>query len=220
MRHDQRIQGVYFITDRGFREKWQRTISDEVRAAIAAGVKIIQYREKDAPYAQCLEEARQLRRILQPGTLFIVNDNVLLAKEADADGVHLGQGDMPLLQARRILGPTKVIGISVQTYEQALVAVHQGADYLGIGPVFATATKKDAAASIGLPALERIIRAISIPTIAIGGIQEENFDSVVRTGVGGVAMISAILDNPDVQRTIASYQRRLLAYDSQRAGAY
>lgn len=166
-----------------------------VRAArkiCASGGQIIQLRDKESDKKTILETALRLRKQLNRNRcLFIVNDHVDIALLSNADGVHLGQSDLPLFAARKLLGRDKIIGVSCLNLRQALLAQEEGADYLGVGPVFATATKTDCRPR-GLGLLRRVSRKIKIPVFAIGGINETNISEVLSVGPGGVAISSAI----------------------------
>lgn len=167
-------------------------------AALDAGVRFFQYRAKHQPRRQAYEECLVLSRIARnAGALFIVNDYADIAVAAGADGVHLGQDDMPLADARRITGSALAIGISTHSREQALIAERSGADYIGFGPIFKTATK-DAGKTQGIEALAMVKQAVSIPVIAIGGITAGNVKIVLAAGAAGAAVISAILKAPDI----------------------
>ncbi len=171
-----------------------------IQAAIAGGATVVQYREKEGTTRQMIEEARALRELARrAGVPFIVNDRVDIALAVDADGVHVGQDDMPAPLARKLMGPEKIIGVSATNLEEALQAERDGADYIGAGPIFATPTKPDAAPPIGLEGLAEICRRVSIPVVAIGGINHENAGSVIEAGADGVAVVSAIVAAPDVE---------------------
>ncbi|MGQ9921923.1 MAG: thiamine phosphate synthase [Desulfobacca sp.] len=197
------MKGYYFITDAHLSRAGNRS---DVQAAVAAGVLVVQYREKDADTASLLAEARELRRLCH-GTLFLLNDYVEVALEVGADGVHLGQEDMPLPEARRLLGPGKIIGVTVNTVAQALRAAQQGADYLGVSPIFATRTKPDAGEPAGLSLLREIRRLVSLPLIAIGGITLDNAPAVIAAGADGICAISAVVTQPEVGAAIRQFQR-------------
>jgi len=169
-------------------------------AAIAAGVRSFQYRNKNGTRRATYETSLRLALLAgKSGSLFIVNDHTDIAAAVDADGVHLGQDDLPIEHARKLLGKKKLIGISTHSREQAVAAETAGADYIGFGPIFATTTK-DAGQVQGCAGITLIKRAISIPVIAIGGITHENVQDVIKTGADGVAVISAILSAPDIGR--------------------
>jgi thiamine-phosphate pyrophosphorylase len=162
-------------------------------AVLKTGVKWIQYREKDKTRKEMYEDSARLRGLTKEHqAVFIVNDYADIALSVDADGVHLGQDDLPLKEARSIMGRKKIIGISTHNVEQAIAAEAEGADYIGFGPVFHTTTK-DAGKPRGTAILREIKRQVRIPVIAIGGINLENLESVLDTGIDAVAVSSAIL---------------------------
>jgi thiamine-phosphate pyrophosphorylase len=164
-----------------------------VRQAIAAGIKIIQLREKHMSKKEIYREAMRIRELtLKHRTMFIVNDYIDIALAVDADGVHLGQEDMPIEEARKIMGKKKIIGVSTHSLKQAIKVQDAGADYIGFGPVFSTSTK-DAGRPKGIRALSEIKRHIQIPVVAIGGITRENVKEVLDAGADAVAVISGIL---------------------------
>ncbi|MEN3184953.1 MAG: thiamine phosphate synthase [Atribacterota bacterium] len=206
---------LYVITDRRIQK---RTNLEVVEEAIAGGASVIQLREKDLSTREFLEEALLLREYTKRhGVLFIVNDRVDIALASGADGVHLGAEDMPLLYARRI-APRLIIGYSCDTKEEAQEAERLGADYLGVGTVFPTATKKDAGPPIGLDRLREIVSAVSIPVVAIGGITLENVEAVLATGVAGVAVVSAIVGAPSVREATALFRKKINAFLEKRHG--
>lgn len=171
---------------------------DIAMAAIDGGVTVIQLREKNAPLKDVLSRGAELRALCRDRNIpFIVNDRVDVALLLDADGVHVGQDDIPGLEARRLLGPGKIVGISAGTAAEAEWAVGHGADYLGIGPVYATATKADAGEAIGTELLEDLTRASGLPTVGIGGIGPANARLVAEAGADGVAVVSAITQQAD-----------------------
>lgn len=191
------MRGYYFITDSGL--SLSGNVAD-VKAALAAGVTVVQYREKNRSSREMYREALQLRELcLGSGALFIVNDRVDIALAVDADGVHLGQDDMPYAAARRILGAGRVIGVSVSTIGEAIDAGGSGADYLGVGPVFTTSTKADAAAPCGLELVSLIRKRCPIPLVAIGGIDEFNAAGVIGAGADMVCSISAVVTRNNVE---------------------
>jgi thiamine-phosphate diphosphorylase len=163
-----------------------------------AGVRFFQYRNKKGSRKSVFETSGQLAKIArEAGATFIVNDHVDIALAVDADGVHLGQDDLPIEQARKVLGPGKLIGISTHSPEQARDAERRGADYIGFGPIFSTSTK-DAGTAQGLTNLRVIRQTVTIPIIAIGGIKNDTVKDVIRAGADGVAIISAILSADDI----------------------
>lgn len=191
---------LYLVTDRDLMRR--RPIESVVEAAVRGGVTLVQLREKNCSTRDFVQLARELKRLLTPlGVPLIVNDRVDVALAAAAEGVHIGQHDMDYRSARKLLGPDAIIGLSIETVEQARSADSLDVDYLGVGPVFPTATKSDAAPSLGLAGLARV-RAISRhPIVAIGGIGAGNVRRVVHTGVDGVAVVSAICAADDPERS-------------------
>ncbi|NHW24045.1 MAG: thiamine phosphate synthase [Archaeoglobales archaeon] len=179
------LKGVYFITDSRFGKH-----EELAKMALELGVKLVQLREKKMKDRELISVARRIREISESyDALFIVNDRVDIAIASDADGVHLGQEDLPLEIAREIFDG--IIGTSVHSAEEAKMA--KNADYLGAGPVFRTTTKEDAKEPIGTEGLKKIVSATELPVFAIGGINLENAESVLRCGVCGVAVVSALV---------------------------
>ena len=188
---------LYAVTDR----YWlgERTLHDVVKESLDGGVTFVQLREKHLDQAHFLEEAKDLKMLCKAYNVpFVINDNVDIALEMDADGVHVGQSDMEAGDVRAKLGPDKIIGVSAQTVEQAKLAEAHGADYLGVGAVFATGSKDDAV-EVGPRTLRDICQAVSIPVIAIGGISKENVSQLTGSGICGIAVISAIFAQKDVK---------------------
>ncbi len=198
MRFDEKSLLLYAVTDR----RWLsgRTLLSQVEEAVGGGATFVQLREKSLDDAAFLAEAEELAAFCRArGVPFVVNDRTDIALAAGADGVHVGQSDMAVCEARRLLGDGRIIGASVRTREEALLAQSQGADYLGVGAVFPTGTKSDAAA-VSLDTLREICRAVRIPAVAIGGIREENAESLSGSGVRGIAVVSALFARPDIRR--------------------
>lgn len=177
-----------------------RPLGEVVAAAVAGGASVIQLREKDCPIRRLIAAGQELRKVTrEKGAVLIINDRVDVALAVEADGVHLGQDDLPLAVARQILGPEKVIGISTHSLQEALLAQEQGADYIGVGPIYATKTKESAVSPVGLELLQQMTGKIHIPKVAIGGITARNASAVVRAGADGVAVITAVASAPDVR---------------------
>lgn len=190
---------LYVVTDRGLSRG--RSEEEVVRAAIAGGATAVQLRGKDWPGRELVAVGRALRAVTrEAGVLFFVNDRVDVALAVEADGVHLGQEDLPLADARRIMGPERLIGITVQDEHQAREAEAGGADYLGTSAVFPTTTKISDVPPLGLEVLEAIARAVRIPVVAIGGIGPHNAAEAIRRGAAGVAVVSAVVAAEDVTR--------------------
>lgn len=193
------LLSLYLVTD--LSPTGDRSALATVRAALDGGVSIVQLREKRAQLRQTLEEGRKLRALCREyGVPFLVNDRADLALLLKADGVHVGQDDLPGLAARELLGPNAIIGVSAGTMEEAEWAVAQSADYLGVGPVYATMTKGDAGEPIGTTLISQIkARWPHLPLVGIGGIQSSNAAAVVHAGADGVAVVSAITKHSDPQ---------------------
>jgi thiamine-phosphate pyrophosphorylase len=188
---------LYLVTDAGLSRG--RSHLSIVEAAVRGGVTIVQYREKNASTRRMIEEASGLCRLCRAaGISFIVNDRLDVALAVDADGVHVGQDDMPASLARRLLGRKKTLGVSAGSVEEALEAVDDGADYIGASPVFSTPTKPDAPPPLGIEGLRRITEAVRIPVVAIGGINPGNAAAMREAGAAGIAVVSAIVAAEDV----------------------
>ena len=193
---------LYAVTDRSWLRG--RTLCQQVEECLRGGVTMVQLREKQLGYDAFLAEARELKALCQSaGVPFLVNDDVDIAAACDADGAHVGQGDMTLADARLQLGPGKIIGVSVRTVAQAIAAEQGGADYLGAGAVFPTASKQDAD-DVSLETLKQICAAVSIPVVAIGGINRHNIRELKGSGVSGVALISALFAEADIAGAAAA----------------
>ena len=192
---------LYAVTDRHWLNG--RSLRDVVEESLRGGVTMLQLREKSLAEPAFLAEARELQALCRNYHVpFIVNDNVDIALAMDADGVHVGQSDMEALDVRRKLGPDKIIGVSAQTVEQALLAEKHGADYLGVGAVFPTSSKSDVDV-MPYETLKAICEAVSIPVVAIGGISQENVAKLAGSGICGVAVISAIYAKKDIKAAAA-----------------
>ncbi len=198
---------LYAVTD----ETWiaGRTLEGCVEEALAGGATFVQLRDKNSERHRLRDSACRIKALCEAaGVPFVINDDVGLAREIDADGVHVGQDDMACKEARATLGPAKIVGVSVQTREQAFKAQEEGADYLGVGAVFSTATKPDSAL-VSREALRGICKAVTIPVVAIGGLNEKTIPLLAGTGVDGVAVVSALFAAEDV-RDAASRLRSLV----------
>lgn len=186
---------LYAVTDRAW--TGSQPLARQVEAALQNGATCLQLREKALDPAAFREEARQMALLCgRYGVPLIINDNVEVALACGAAGVHLGQQDMPIAQARRMAGPDLILGASAHTVQEALEAQAAGADYLGVGAVFSTSTKADAS-PLPLTTLREICAAVSIPVVAIGGITETNLLQLTGCGAAGVAVVSAIFGAPD-----------------------
>ena len=189
---------LYAVTDRHWLNG--RTLYSVVKESLDGGVTFLQLREKELDEVHFLEEAKELQQLCREYQVpFIVNDNVYIAISMNADGVHVGQSDMEAGDVRAKLGPDKIIGVSAQTVEQAVLAEKHGADYLGVGAVFPTGSKDDAD-DVSYETLKAICEAVSIPVIAIGGITQENVKELAGSGICGIAVISAIYAQQDIRK--------------------
>ena len=192
---------IYAITDSA--QSLGRPVITVVNELLRAGVRIIQYREKDKKAGEMLQECRQIRAATQAaGACFIVNDHVDIALLVDADGVHVGQEDIPLADVRALVGPDRIIGVSTHSPQQAADAVAGGADYIGVGPLFATQTKKDVCMPVGLGYLEQVVSIFSIPFVAIGGIKRHNIGDVVRRGARCCCLVSELVEAQDIGQRV------------------
>jgi thiamine-phosphate pyrophosphorylase len=202
MKNSLRTQlALHVLTDR----EWSRG-RDTLTVATAAldgGATVIQLRDKKASTRTLVEEGLALRALTRErGALLIVNDRIDVALAVEADGAHIGQDDdMPIELARQLLGPDRILGVSAGNLEEATTAVASGADYLGVGPIYATKTKADAGQPIGLALLSELTCRYSIPLVAIGGIQAENAAAVVQAGAAGIAVIRAVVNAEDIMAT-------------------
>lgn len=208
---------LYVVTDRPLARG--RPLEAVVRAAIAGGATAVQLREKEASTRTFLELAQALRALTrEAGVTFIVNDRIDVALAVDADGVHVGQDDMPAALARRLIGPDRILGVTAANEEQARRAQDDGADYIGCSAVFATATKRDAGVPLGLEGLRRLARAVRIPVVAIGGINAANAAGVMGCGVAGIAVVSAVVAAEDVEAAARELRRIVDGERSRPAG--
>lgn len=199
---------LYAVTDRSW--LGNDTLCQQAEKALKGGAAFLQLREKRLDYKEFLEEAEDLKRLCGKYKVpFVINDNVEIALAVDADGVHVGQSDMEAGDVRERLGEDKIIGVSVQTVEQAVFAEKRGADYLGTGAVFPTGSKEDAE-QVSLETVREICGAVSIPVIAIGGINKENVMQLAGSGICGIAVISSIFAQPDIEA--AARELKGLAY--------
>lgn len=193
---------LYAITDA--RLSRGRSLEEVVCALLGSGIRLLQYREKKHKAGIMLEECRLLRRLTrEAGACFIVNDHVDIAMLVDADGVHVGQEDLPVPAVRSLLGADKIIGLSTHAPEQALAAVSAGADYLGVGPIFATKTKEDVVDPVGFAYLDWVCQHIDKPFVAIGGIKKHNIAEVARHGAHCCCLVSELVGAEDIAAQVA-----------------
>ena len=201
---------LYLVTDRSLSRG--RATAEIVRAAVAGGVTCVQVREKDCGPREFIEEARAVQAALRgTGVPLIVNDRVDVALAVGADGVHLGQRDMALAAARRLGPPGWIVGVSAESLDDAVRAERDGADYVGVSPVYATPTKTDHAAPLGLDGLRAIRAATKLPLVAIGGLHAGNAREVIRAGADGLAVVSAIVAADDPRAAAAELRRAIAA---------
>lgn len=197
MKCDEKAMLLYAVTDRAWTGK--QTMLEQVEAALEGGVTCVQLREKELDRKNFLKEAIEMKELCARYQVpFIVNDEVEIAIECGADGIHVGQKDMEAGNVRALVGEKMIVGVSAQTVEQAVAAERAGADYLGVGAVFNTTTKLDAS-EVSIQTLKEICQAVTIPVVAIGGIGKKNMMELVGTGVDGVALVSAIFAAEDIK---------------------
>lgn len=197
MKFDKRDLLLYAVTDR----RWtgEETLYTQVEKALTGGATFVQLREKNLSETEVLEEAREIQALCRKyGVPFVIDDDVELAVKIGADGVHVGQSDLGAAEARKRIGPDKILGVSAQTIEQARQAEAQGADYLGVGAVFSTGSKDDAV-EVDHQEAEAICRGVSIPVVAIGGITAENAGKLAGRGFAGIAVISSLFGAEDIE---------------------
>ena len=196
---------LYVVTDRSW--LGENSLIRQIEDTIQGGATFVQLREKKMTFDECLKEAEEIRRLTERyGVPFVINDNVEVALAANADGVHIGQSDMDARDVRSLIGADKIMGVSAVTVEQAVLAEESGADYIGVGAVFATSTKHDAD-TVTYERLKQICEAVTIPVVAIGGIGEENILQLKGSGIDGVAVISAIFAKPDIRKATENLRR-------------
>lgn len=189
---------LYLCTDRSLMSC--KTIEESVEQAIAGGVTVVQLREKDCSTREFYELAKRVQQITRPNRIpLIINDRIDIAMAVGAEGIHIGQSDMPATVARKIVGPDMIIGVSASNYGEAKQAVQDGADYLGVGAMFATGTKTDAVIT-PFEDLRQIRKDFDIPIVVIGGINERTIPQFSNMGIDGYAVVSAIVAQPDIKK--------------------
>ncbi len=192
---------IYALTDSKL--SLSRSVEEVGKALLDAGIKILQYREKKKKAGEMLEECRILRALTkQAGACFIVNDHVDIAMIVDADGVHVGQEDLPVPQVRELIGSHKIIGLSTHNPEQLRAAKLLGADYVGVGPIFATQTKEDVCAPVGYDYLDYAVKHSELPFVVIGGIKRHNIAEIVRHGAYCAALVSELVGAEDIGQRV------------------
>lgn len=193
--------GLYGLTAEKF--SLGRSSEEVVQAMLDAGIRLIQYREKNTKMGKKLKECLTLRELTRnAGAAFIVNDDIDLALLVEADGVHVGQEDLPVAAVRRLVGEKMAIGLSTHAPAEARAAREDGADYIGVGPIFATRTKDDVCAPVGLGYLDFVVREMDMPFVAIGGIKEHNLAEVAAHGARCIALVTEIVAAPDIRERV------------------
>lgn len=189
---------LYAVTDAAWTGK--KTLTEQVEEAMKGGITFLQLREKHLSKEEFLKEAIEIKDLAQKYQIpFVINDEIEIAQKAEADGVHVGQDDMPVEEVRQILGPDKIIGVSAHNVEEAVRAEQGGADYLGVGAVYPTSTKENTSA-VSMEEMKKICQTVSIPVVAIGGIKKDNMNVLTGTGVDGIAVVSAIFAAKDIRK--------------------
>ncbi|MSS64429.1 thiamine phosphate synthase [Velocimicrobium porci] len=209
MQVDKKRMTLYAVTDR----KWttEHTLAEQVEQALQGGATLIQLREKKLSFNEFLEEARVIKNLCARYQVpLIINDNVDIAMTVNADGVHLGQNDLSIKEARKRVGEGKIIGATARTKEQAIRAEREGADYIGSGAVFGTSTKQDAK-TMSIETLKEICEAVSIPVVAIGGIDRSNIRNLKGSKIAGTAIVSGIFSKKDVKTEVKLLREELEA---------
>lgn len=200
---------LYAVTDRSWLDN-NSPLSEAVYSALLGGVTLLQLREKEMSTDEIVKSALELKPICREFNVpLIINDNIEACIKSGADGVHLGQGDTPLYEARKILGNDKIIGITAKTVEQALSAQRDGADYIGSGAIFGTFTKNDAK-KMDMDTLKSITSAVSIPVVAIGGIKQSNILQLKDSGISGAAVVSGIFAQPDICAAVKDLKKKII----------
>lgn len=196
---------LYVVSD----SSWlgDNSLEYAIEKAIFGGATFIQLREKDLDFDSFLNQAKKIKSLCNKHDIpFVINDNIDVAIHSNADGVHLGQGDMNAFKARHLIGNDKIIGVSVQTVSQAIKAQNDGANYLGVGAIFDTNSKADAK-NVSIDTLQKICNSVDIPVIAIGGICDKNIAELSNSGICGVAVISAVLAKPDIEKAASELKK-------------
>lgn len=211
MKFDSSSLLLYAVTDRHWLNG--RRLAEDVEQALLGGACFVQLREKDdmaMDYDDLRKEAEEIQALCRKYKVpFVIDDEVALALEIDADGVHVGQEDMEAGKVRKLLGPDKILGVSAQTVEEAVLAEKRGADYLGVGAVFPTGSKADAI-EVSRDTLKAICEAVSIPVVAIGGITRDNVTELRGSGIVGAAVISAVFAQSDIRKASEDLKQQIL----------
>lgn len=207
MNIDRKLLHLYAVTDRTWLAG--RTLSEDVEKALKGGTTLLQLREKNMSFSDFVKSASEIKEICRKYNVpLIINDNVEVAKAVDADGVHIGQDDIPVNEARKILGKDKIIGVTAKTPEQAQKAEKDGADYLGSGAIFGTTTKGNAK-KMDMETLRNITRSVHIPVVAIGGITSENILALSDTGIAGAAVVSGIFAQENIEKASKDLYKKI-----------
>ena len=192
----------YLVTDSILSK---RGIISDVENSLGAGCKIVQYREKNKSTKDMIEEAKQLKKMCNGRAIFLVNDRVDVALAVNADGVHIGQEDISYETARKLLGIERIIGLTVHNLEEAIEAEKLGFDYLGLAPIFETNTKEDTGKPCGIKMIEKIRKKVSLPLIAVGGINKSNVREVIKAGADSAVSINAVVSSDDVHHEVSDF---------------
>jgi len=203
--------GFYLITDSTLSKNG---VFSDVENAVKAGCKIVQYREKNKSKKDMIAEAEKLKQICNGRAIFLVNDSVDIACDVNADGVHIGQSDIPIETARGFLGKDKIIGLTVHNIKEAIEAVNLGADYIGLAPIFATDTKDDAGCPCGVEMISKVRKQVSLPIVAVGGINKNNMVDVLENGADSVVSISPVIGVDDVYGEVEGFIKIIQEYKS------
>ena len=198
--------GYYFIT---YPSISKNGIFSDVKNALNAGCKFIQYREKDKNTKAMIQEATKIKDLCNDKATFIVNDRVDVALAVNADGVHLGQDDMPINYVKKIFGKNKIIGLTVHDINEAVLAEELGADYVGLAPIFETYTKKNSITPCGVEMIKNVRKKINIPIIAVGGIKIDNVKEVLKNGADGIVAVSSVIDSDNVFKRIKIFIEKI-----------
>lgn len=201
-----KIGKLCVITDTAIQKKYSHI--EIARMAIKGGADVIQFRDKTMPTGEMIETAKELKKICsKAGVLFIVNDRVDVALVSGADGVHLGKDDIPVKEARKILGRNKIVGNTAHNLKEAKEAQKNGADYIGFGHIYLTASKLKKTPPVGVEQLRKVVCRIKIPVLAIGGIGQDNISEVMKSGAHGAAVIGSVLKNKNPQKAVSNLRR-------------
>ena len=198
------IRNYYFVTDSILSKKG---IYNDAEAAINAGCRIVQYREKNKSTKEMIKEAKKIKNICNGRAIFLIDDRVDVALAVNADGIHIGQDDIPYNVARVLLGNDKIIGLTVHNLKESIEAKKLGVDYIGLAPIFKTDTKEDTRNPIGVNIIKTVKKNVNIPLVAVGGINKKNLCDVIHSGAEAVVSIHAILNSNDVYNEIVGFNK-------------